>query len=134
MPLYGVVVAPFVTVTSIVFVASALTRVSVIALPAVGSDVGVGVAVTVTVGDGLAVTGTVGVGASVNVGMTMSGDADGVTLGATLALVDALAVGLAGGVGGTNAGWNGLRPTAPVKAAGAACTAVGLADATGAVG
>jgi hypothetical protein len=111
--LYGVVVAPFVTVTSIVFVASALTSVSVIALPAVGKDVGDGVAVTVTVGAGLALTVTVG--ASVSVGMTISGDGVGVGVAATDAfVVAALAVGATGGVGGTNAGWNGLRPTAAV--------------------
>src|SRR5450631_1278197 len=112
MPLYGVVVDPFVTVTSIVFVASALTRVKEIAFGAVGNDVGVGVAVTVTVGAGLAEA--VGPGARVSVGMTISGDGVGVGVAAVVAFAVALAVELAANVGGTRAGWNGLRPTAAV--------------------
>jgi hypothetical protein len=115
-------------VTSIVFVESALTSVSVIALGAVGSDVGDGVAVTVTVGAGLALA----VGAAiVIVGMTISGDGVGVGVGATDAFATlAAVVAAADAVGGTVAGWNGLRPTAAVYAAGTAWTAVGLAEAT----
>jgi len=129
MPLYGVVVAPFVTVTSTVPVLSALTSANVIALPAVGRPVGDGVTVTVAVGDGEAVTVTVGDGASVSVGITINGwDGVGVGVGAfdAVAAAAGAAVGTAGGV---SAGWNGLRPTAAVYAAGTAWTAEGLADA-----
>ncbi len=112
MPLYGVVVAPFVTVTSTVPVLSALTSINVIALPAVGRPVGDGVTVTVAVGDGDAVTVTVGDGCSVSVGITISGDGVGVGVGA--AAFDAAAEAVAGAGGGVSAGWNGLRPTAAV--------------------
>src|SRR5450432_1353061 len=112
MPLYGVVVAPFVTLTSTVPVLSALTSVSVIELPAVGRPVGDGVTVTVAVGDGDAVTVTVGAGESVRVGITINGDGVGVGVGDFEAAADDDAVAATGG--GVSAGWNGLRPTAAV--------------------